>query len=569
MIISEKLSEQLNTFMQIATDRTLELEDYRKICEALKISKVYYDMNLGGDSERYRNQKTKKLVFTGSEEDGKIVLYDNGDQTDLRLVYPYYYEGFEYVHAYIEFKEGITREDIDPDIYKFMANIVYLLVSRTNMRLMLDFAEITDPMTGIPNSLFIAKKYEHVKQIVPVDEIAVLRVNIQNFRFINETVGAAAGDEVLIQYAHWLMRFVTEDQGVCRMGGDNFALFVRTKNLEDVIRQLECVPISQLKKAPNQSFELSAWIGISKGMPNDDRPFGARLNEASLAGNMGKTHLKKNVVVYTEDLRLTANKGREIIEMFHPAIRNGEFRAYFQPKVNMQTGELVGFEALCRWIHEGNFIYPDQFIPILDKEGLIHELDMAIFRYVCDTVRKWTQMGLNVPHISSNFSRKNLFVPDIEEKICNTLQEYGIDKERIEIEITESVQDSEYNRLIDFVRRLKEYGLHISIDDFGTGYSSLALLYNIDADILKVDKSFVDGLLESRKSEVLVETIISTARRMDMEVIAEGVETADQGKKLMQLGCDLAQGYYYSKPVDFETATEYLKNPPFQPIHKK
>ena len=283
---------------------------------------------------------------------------------------------------------------------------------------------------------------------------------------------------------------------------------------------------------------------------------------------MGKNHLKKNVVFFTEELKKKAGQGREIIAIFPKAVKNHEFHPFFQAKVDMKTGKLVGFEALCRWIHEGKFIYPDQFIPVLDKEGLIHELDMAIFDETCRAIRSWIDMGLNPPRVSSNFSRKNLFVPDIEEKICRKITENGISNENVEIEITETVKESEYNRLIEFVRNLKENGMHISIDDFGTGYSSLSLIHNIDADVVKIDKSFVDEIPGNHKSEVLIESIINIAERLDMTVIAEGVETLEQGQELMRLGCRNAQGYFYSKPVDYETATELIRNPSFEAIRE-
>ena len=175
-------------------------------------------------------------------------------------------------------------------------------------------------------------------------------------------------------------------------------------------------------------------------------------------------------------------------------------------------------------------------------------------------------MGLTPPRVSSNFSRKNLYVPDIEEKIYSVIQENGLDSGDVEIEITESVKESDYDRLIEYVKTLKNLGIHISIDDFGTGYSSLSLIHNIDADVVKIDKSFVDEITNESKAKILIESIISIAHRLKMSVIAEGVETAEQGRALLDFGCSYAQGYYYSKPVDFETATSLISDPPFLPI---
>ena len=232
----------------------------------------------------------------------------------------------------------------------------------------------------------------------------------------------------------------------------------------------------------------------------------------------------------------------------------------------MRDGSLVGFEALCRWKHEGRFIYPDEFIPVLDKNSFIPELDMAIFKETCSSIRQWKNMGLNPPVVSSNFSKKNLFVPNIEDKIADVIDDFGLSPNDVEIEITESVKDNEYEQLMSFISNLKERGIRISIDDFGTGYSSLSLIHNIDADAIKIDRSFVDKLPDDKRSRILIESIISIANRLNMSVIAEGVENEKQGRALLEMGCDKAQGYFYSKPVDFEEATRLIEESVFKPM---
>ena len=560
MLLNEKTTDILKKLLNKAVADQLTEDDYREACEAMNVVKLYYDMDLG-DTGRYRDHNTQKLIINGSETGNNIILYDSHSPCGETVMFPYYYEGREFVHAYIDLCEGMTRDDISMEEYNFVADCI-----RDNMRRMLDFAEMTDAQTGIPNMMFISKRFGEIVKRHEADNYVVIYFNLQNFKYINETAGSKCGDEAIKLYSRTIVRLVDKDECICRMGGDNYAAFIRRDHLDDIIKALHSIVLSKLEAAPGRSFEVSAWIGISGGIPNDMRPFGARLNEASTACNIGKTRLKQNTVFFSEELKLMMNRGREIMAMFYPAVKNREFHPFFQPKVNMQTGKLVGFEALCRWIHDGRFIFPDQFIPILDKEGLIHDLDMAIFRETCLTIKKWKDMGLKPPRISSNFSRKNLFVPDIEKLIYDTIIENGIEVGDVEIEITESVQEAETNRLIEFVRNLKSYGLHISIDDFGTGYSSLMLIHNIDADVLKIDKSFVDEIPHSKKSMVLIESIINIAQNLDMQLIAEGVETAEQGRELIKLGCANAQGYYYSKPVDEAAAAELIRSDPFKPI---
>ena len=565
MKISDKVFSAMRELFRKAAAGPLQENDYKDICESVGVARLYYDMDLG-ESGRYRNQRTNERVVSGKEIDNMIVLYDSGAKTGARRMFTYYYDGREFVHAYIDLYEDFPDIEPDMELYQFLADLIYLIGSRENMRCMLDFAETSDPQSGIPNVVFVARKFGEMLKKGPGDRYAIIYFNLQNFKYVNETAGSKCGDEVIVKYARSLMTLFDDEECICRMGGDNFSGFIKKEHLDDVIRVLNSRTIGKVEAAQGRSFEISAWIGVSMGMLNDNRHFGARLNEASMACNIGKYRLKQNIVFFSEELKMMMNRGREILAMFMPAVKNREFVPFFQPKVNMKTGELVGFEALCRWIHDGRFIFPDQFIPVLDKEGLVHELDMAIFRETCQIIKEWKNSGLEPPRISTNFSRKNLFVQDIEKLIYNTIIESGIEVGDIEIEITESIQEAETARLIEFVRSLKNYGIHISIDDFGTGYSSLMLIHNIDADTLKIDKSFVDAIPGDHKSEVLIESIINIAQNLNMAIIAEGVETEEQGKELLRLGCRNAQGYYYSKPVDKQAAEEMIRTKPFRPV---
>ncbi|MBR5766822.1 MAG: EAL domain-containing protein, partial [Lachnospiraceae bacterium] len=469
--MDKNVYDALRELMKRAATEDLERDSYKEICESVKVAKMYYDMDLG-DSNRYVDPFTGQLVVAQRQKDDKIILYDSGDVTDMVLTYPYYYNGYEYVHAYIEFRPGIKKDDLDAELYQMLADTVYTIVSRRNMRVMLDFAEKVDLMTGIPNVIAFKQKYLGVTASVPAYELIVMRINMMNFRYINESAGAQAGNEAIISLARQLVQFVANDEAVCRLGGDNFALFIYEKNLDKTLNKLNNIIITDLPSAPGRTFELSSWVGISMLEKGEDKSYDIRLSNAAMACEIGKARLKRTVTFFDAEVAAMINTGRDMIAKFRPALRNNEFLPYFQPKVNMRTGELAGFEALCRWRHGGKVIYPDQFIPLLDREGVVTELDMHIFSMTCGIIRKWKDMGLNAPTISCNFSKKNLFVKDIEDKIFAVVKEHGVDPADLEIEITESMKESEYDRLIGFVRTLKSNGFHISIDDFGTGYSS-------------------------------------------------------------------------------------------------
>ena len=563
MLLTSDAENALKALLHKAVEGALTNDDYAAICKSVNVSKMYYDMDLG-DSTQYIDKESGKYIMSEVEKDNKIILWDNGDKTGLRLQYTYYYDGVEYVHAYIEFKEGIQESDLNAGTYELLSDFIYLIASRQNMRIMLDFSETNDPQTGIPNGAHIKRAYNRAKRDFPSNHYAIVFANLQNFKFLNEQAGVKAGDEGIVQYAKKLASFIEADEGVCRLGGDNFVLFVKHQNLQRLLQILNGIELTDLEHARGKEFTVSAWVGIS--MDDQDQDFSVRLDQANTACILGKTRLKRNVVFYSDELANMMDRSKRILGMFMPSLMKGEFIPFFQSKVDMTTGALVGFEALCRWQHEGSMIYPDQFIPIIDAQGMIHELDMEILRQSCICVRKWREMGLNPPPVSVNLSRKNIFIPEIEQKIQTIIRDNKIAASDIEIEITETARESEYDRLIDFIQKLKEYGFRIAIDDFGTGYSSLSLIHNINADVLKIDKSFVSALFEEGKSSVLVESIISLANRLSMEVIAEGVETAEEGKKLIAMGCKNAQGYYYSKPAGFDITTEIIRNVPYQPI---
>ena len=565
MEISKSLIEDAWKLIHSTALENFDHSVYEDICQKLHVTKMYYDVNLGGE-DRYRDHRTGQLILDAREVDNQLVLYDSGESGDYTKVYNYYYDGFEYVHAYIEFEKGITEKDIDVSAYDFFADLIYLIVSRQNMRKMLDHAESSDALTGIPNIGYVQNKYYKVIQNVRPQDLVLLRINLRNFKYINEIAGAQSGDEAIIQYSRKLLRSVEEDEGVGRLGGDNFVVYIHKENLKKFLKRVSAITISKLKTAPKNQFTVSAWIGVSSLAEDEHKTFSDRLNDANIACGIGKSRLKQDVVFYGDDLKKMVMQGRDIIAAFPAAVKEHEFMPFFQPKVDMRNGELVGFEALCRWFHEGHYIYPDQFIPILDREGLISELDAAIFNETCRAIRRWKEMGLNTPRVSSNFSKKNLFIPKIENRILQVIEENNINADDVEIEITESMKDIEYERLIRFVKSLKERGLFISIDDFGTGYSSLSLLHNIEADVIKIDKSFTDVVTTDPKSVILVESIVTIARKLNMEVIAEGVETKEQGMSLLNVGCNYAQGYYYSKPVDYQTATEIIRRNDYKSI---
>ena len=561
----EKLEQKTEELVHKFIHNKVSREDFREVYDLLGVAKVALTMNFDKDPMS-RTMGPEFVMEAEKSDDGSVVLYESGAPLGEEMEFVYPEAGSESIRCRWFFNKKTDISGIDLIRYRNISDKLYLVQTITNMRRMLDFARNHDPQSGIPNGVAIRNMYREAVRENPDINYAVIFANLQNFKFVNERIGVKGGDEVIIQYARKLTLCVEPDEGVCRLGGDNFLLFVRPENLDRIIHRLSQFKIDDLREAPDNSFTISAWLGIAA---NDyDLDIRTRIEHASVANLFAKQRLKQSVVYYSDQFREMQENNKRIASLFMPALAQHEFLAYFQAKVNMETGELSGFETLCRWIHDGGFIYPDQFIPVIDRLGLIYELDMEILRLTCESVRKWLDLGFEPPILSVNFSRRDIFVPDVEQEILKMVQSYDISPHYIEIEITETSSESEYATIIEFTRKLKSMGFRIAIDDFGTGYSSLSLIHNINADVIKIDKSFVATLHKDAKTEVLVESIINIGKRLGMELVAEGVETEEDGRLLMSLGCNIAQGYYYSRPSDYEATTELLRKSPFKPMGK-
>ena len=246
---------------------------------------------------------------------------------------------------------------------------------------------------------------------------------------------------------------------------------------------------------------------------------------------------------------------KETIAKFSDAIKNKEFLVYYQPKVDMTTNKLCGCEALVRWMHDGKLIPPFSFIPILEDEGYITELDFYVFEKVCEDISVWVSKGIEPVRISSNFSKLHLKNKRFAEDVLETIAKYNVDKKYIEIELTESSGYDDFEAMTQFVNKMKVESIHTALDDFGTGYSSLSLLKDLDIDVVKLDKSFLNGANTDLQKQ-MIENIIKMIRDLHHDVICEGVETEQQAQFLKSVKCFMAQGYLYDKPLphdDFES----------------
>lgn len=449
--------------------------------------------------------------------------------------------------------------------YSIFANILFLITYEVTTTRVLNNSRFMDPQTGVPNLRAVKDKIVSLVKNGDYSDYIIIYANIQNFKYLNDCGGVECGDTAIVAYTRKLVALAEEDEAIGRLGGDHFIICVKRRNQSKIMHALAGITVSDLPNTGDRNFVLSCWAGV---MISDNKKlsFDERMQCAVDAYTMAKTRLKQRVVFYNDKFKAKLDWSRNVRELLGKSISKQEVYPVFQAKVNMKTGKLVGFEALSRWKYQGRIISPSEYISILDNQGMIHNLDMYILMQTCECIKKWDDAGIDYPIISVNVSRKNLFIPNIEEIIHRITTTAGVEPSKLDIEITESATEDEFSRLLDFITKMRQYGYRISIDDFGVGYSSLSLLHTIDADVIKFDKSFADNICSSNKVEYIVESIVNYANKIGMTTIAEGVESKEQGKKLLDIGCECCQGFYYGEPLSFEEASEVIKNPNYKPI---
>ena len=457
-------------------------------------------------------------------------------------------------------------EEIQVQKAKWLCEMICLYVSRA--KLGSGFIDLMnrDTDTGLPNMQTFLDFGEKLFAEFKISDYCVVALNINNFKFVNQTVPFDVGTSVLVKYAHKLSGMIKEGEIVTRFGGDNFNVLLKKKNLEKFLNEIKKVPIDIKDGNLRVHFELSCYAGIY--MIESRTAIQAAVERASDAKNNAKKYPHHPFVYYNEEMGEKQHYSNQVRAKFGKAIDMHEFVAYYQPKVNIKTKKIIGMEALVRWETDGEVIRPDRFVGILEDSSSIIELDRSMLRQVCRDIKRWESMDIDVPRVSVNLSRRNLTTENIADEIASVLDEYHVDHSKVEIEVTETVDNAEFNFLADFIGRMKQHGIKVSIDDFGTGYSSLNLLKSLNADVLKIDRSFIDMEEFSEQDELLVTSIIDLAKAYNMEVITEGVETEEQMAFLARCGCENVQGYFFDMPMSKEEVTEIIRKGYYEKEYK-
>lgn len=440
---------------------------------------------------------------------------------------------------------------------KCICELIFNYISRARIATNLQDAMNKDMSTGMPNTRAFFNYGDKLFSNYSIADYCVLALNISNFKFVNQTVPFNVGTAVLIRYSHKLLSLLQADEFVTRAGGDNFNVILKKDHLDYFLENVKSVPIDIKDGLTRVHFDLTCYMGICT--IETRMPIQVAVENATNAMAIAKRTPHTPVVYFTEEIGERQHHANTVRANFQLGIDNHEFIAYYQPKVDLLTQNIIGMEALVRWEKDGRVMSPATFVPILESSRFIIDLDMYMLRQVCRDIKRWESMEIDVPRISVNLSRRNLQNEFIVEEIAAILDEYHVDYSKVEMEVTETVDNDAFQDLANFIGKMKKRGIKVSIDDFGTGYSSLNLLRSLNADVLKIDRSFINLPEFTEKDRLLVKSIVELAKAYDMEVITEGVETKDQIKFLTSVGCTNVQGYFFDRPMTKELITERIK----------
>jgi diguanylate cyclase (GGDEF)-like protein/PAS domain S-box-containing protein len=432
-----------------------------------------------------------------------------------------------------------------------------------------------DPLTGLPNRTQFHDKLvaclERVAQ-EPGYPFAVLLLDLDRFKVINDSLGHMAGDELLIHVAQRLRSAVRgaspDSRGaaqdmIARLGGDEFAILLENVDAGGAIRVAERIreSIHAAFKLESKEVFTTASIGIAPGHAGYRTPTEI-LRDADTAMYKAKSLGRSRFEVFDADMRAQAVARLELESDLRRAVDNQEFVLYYQPKVRLTTDKIVGVEALIRWRHpERGIVPPDQFISLAEETGMIVPIGLWVLREACVAMHRWHAEFPTVPplEVSVNVSVRQFREPDLQERVAAILAETELDPKTLQLEITESVLMDDLDAVATLLGGLKSLGVGLKIDDFGTGYASLKCLNRLPFDVLKIDRSFVLNMSENDGTGDTIRTILLLAENLGMEVVAEGIEKKEQLIELQSLHCDYGQGYYFSPPLERDAIGELIR----------
>jgi diguanylate cyclase (GGDEF)-like protein/PAS domain S-box-containing protein len=464
------------------------------------------------------------------------------------------------------FLPGVDEDDAERvDTIAVVARQLGMLFERKAARERLAYVAHHDALTGLPNRALFNDRLQHTLAQAQRNDrtVAILLLDVDRFAAVNELVGYSAGDKVLQNVAAKLAKCTRAGDTIARLGGDEFAIIlseIGEANDAAFVAQKMLSLFAEPIEIGAENVYATASIGIAL-YPGDGTTAHELIKDANAALQRAKATGRGKYEFFTAHMNAQAFERIQLEHRLRGALRRDEFLLVYQPKLETRTGRVVGVEALLRWQPCGTaLVAPDRFIPVLEDTGLIVEVGEWALRAACGQVRSWLDAGIDAVPVAVNVSAKQLD-GSFAQLVSRTLGEYGLAPQWLELEITESAvmkNPTEATRVLEEIRAL---GVRISMDDFGTGYSSLGYLRRLPVHAIKIDRGFVTEIASSPGDAAIAQSIIELAHRLGLEVIAEGVETAEQLSVLASAGCDQMQGYLFARPLVSGKVTELLKSP--------
>lgn len=551
-VSKEKYASYLERLVSVTHSQPVDRDAYvqliTEICKDYKLTKgmsefyitpmmeqrglgeVFCDFDNGKSTKvllRIRIISTSKAVIIGT-------LYSNPD---------------EYVH-----------EDVDVQQLDSMLRIILGYVSRVRLIKKLEEFGFSD-LDGYRNFRAFARFMDVSNAENKLGGKVSFYIDLHNFTLINQEIGRENGDIVMRKYYELLSDTIGDTGIIIRLGGDRF-IGVFDKGVQDDVFRIFSGANIAYDVTGQQRVNVSVAAGIyALPTPYMLKSYGDIMDKIMLAGNVAKRHDGERIVTYGEKMKAESDHVKMIQSAFMGAIKNEEFIIHYQPKVDIETKQIVGAEALCRWQRDGRVIPPDEFIPILELNTFVSDLDFYVLDHVCRDMVRWLNEGRKPVRVSVNFSRKHLVDIDLTDHIISIIDKYNIPHDLIEIELTETTSDVMFNDLRRIVSSLQREGVKTAVDDFGVGYSSLNLIRDIPWDVLKIDKSFVPETEDDNNiSNVMFRHLISLAHDMGLECVVEGVETDEQLRIMRKNGCRIAQGFFFDHPLSVDEFEDRLVN---------
>ena len=542
--------DNLDLYLQFLREIIEGDGDMSKLTEALAGIAYYYHIS-AIEAEILGDDKLEQKEIT-------LFQRENAESVGEPIKHVFRSEKGSDIVIYIYAQERPFSADEKEDIEVYATNCCFALQRHQMERFMRHMGErqFNTWLLNIDGFL------RHVNLLIDrgfkLSDYSAICFNIKSFSDVNKRYGRNKGNEILAGYAAELGRMVDKDEVLGHMGGDNFVALIIKSRQAIILDNLKDIKVTVDVNGKKETVHLSATAGI---WDIDD-------DNVNLDNIVARSYLGLNTARKNHASRIFVNNSmidrmsslKNVLEHYEEALTGKEFRVYYQPKVDSRTGKLVGAEGLVRWFREGKMISPGVFIPALEDNGKIGMLDYYVLRAACEDIKEWIDKGYEPVTVSVNFSRRDLKDRKLAWNINKIIEETGIDKKYIEIELTETVDADEHGELSKFIDELYKMNIMTSIDDFGAGYSSLATLREFSVHALKLDRSFVNTDDFSWKDEIILKDIIHMAGELSMDVLCEGVERDDQLALLNSVGCYVIQGYYYDRPLPKEEFEERLKN---------